>query len=465
MFIKKAFVILSLLCSVFVLKAQFKAPTTSIETGTIISHGNQSPFWLSANKYGFISFEPGSVWMRSKIKTEIDWSKRFDYSYGIDAWGRYDQSGKLGLQQAWVKTKIFFVTAYIGRMEEMYGNQDSTLSSGGLMWSGNATPLPKISIQTEQWTPVPFTYKYFEFKGGISHGWFGKQEFVSDGYLHHKYAYIRFGGKLPVHLHFGFHHFAQWGGTSHLKGKFPNDFKAFKDIFFARKSATDILPDGTPIANSLGNHMGSRNYGLDIELKKYKICSYWQTIFEDGSGKALRNIKDGLWGLTIKAKKEALVSGVLYEFLHTTDQSGRFNWDPVTMKEYGGNDNYFNHGYYNFGWTYNGLTVGNPLITSPLYTGNNLFEYIRNNRVIAHHFGLEGSKKYFSYKLLYTYSLNFGTNFVEFSPSKQQNSILISTLYTKVLPYESDLGVNLGIDLGKMYGNNLGLQMVVKKTF
>jgi len=44
--------------------------------------------------------------------------------------------------------------------------------------------------------------------------------------------------------------------------------------------------------NALGNHIGSRNFGLEVESKKHKISLYWQNIFEDGSGKAYRNIKD-----------------------------------------------------------------------------------------------------------------------------------------------------------------------------
>jgi hypothetical protein len=465
MFYKNFIIYFLILFIVPQLTAQLKMPQASIESGTAITHGDYAPFWLSANKYGYISDNPFSIWIRPIIKTEIDWNKRFDYSYGLDIWGRYDGAGKLFLQQGWIKSKILFVTVYGGRMEEIFGNQDSTLSSGGLLWSGNAPPMPKLAVLVEHWTPVPFTHKYFDFKGGLSHGWFGDQPFVKDAFMHHKYAYIRFGGKLPVHIQYGLHHFAQWGGTSQLRGKFPDDLKAYLDVFFARNTEIQYLPDGTPVANRSGNHLGSRNFGLDIDLKTIKINSYWQTVFEDGSGKAYRNIKDGLWGLTLKTKSKSIISGLLYEFLHTTDQSGRFNWDPLTLKEYGGNDDYFNHGFYNYGWTYNGFTLGTPLITSPFYITSNSSDYIRNNRIIAHHIGFEGYKGYLSYRLLYTYSLNYGTNFYPFESTKHQHSFMINTHFSDVLPFKIDLGLNLGIDIGKMYGNNFGIQILLKKSF
>lgn len=458
---------LVLLLALFVsgnkMTAQLKIPMVSVETGTIITFGDHSPFWLSANEFGYISFNPFSMWIRPEIQTEIDWNKRFDYSYGLDVWGRYDKTGKLFLQQGWVKTKIFFFTIYGGRMEEMFGNQDSTLSSGGLLWSGNASPIPKVAVNVEHWTPVPFTYDYFDFKGGISHGWFGNQPYVKDAFMHHKYLYIRFGGKLPVHVHYGLHHFAQWAGSSQLKGDLPDNLQAYIDIFLTRRGDTVSLPDGTPVLTRSGNHLGSRNFGIEIDLKNYYISSYWQTIFEDGSGKTWKNIRDGLWGFTLKAKDKSIISGILYEFLHTTDQSGRFNWDPVTRKEYGGNDNYFNHGIYHHGWTYNNLTIGTPLITSPIYNPGNYSNYVRNNKIIAHHIGLEGYKSIIYYRFLYTYSLNFGTNIYPIEPAKHQHSLLINTSYSELSPLKIDLGVNLGIDIGEMYGNNFGIQIVLKK--
>ena len=46
------------------------------------------------------------------------------------------------------RVEIRFLYAYGRLMEENYGNQDYSISSGGVIWSGNARPIPQISFAT-----------------------------------------------------------------------------------------------------------------------------------------------------------------------------------------------------------------------------------------------------------------------------------------------------------------------------
>jgi len=210
-----------------------------------------------------------------------------------------------------------------------------------------------------------------------------------------------------------------------------------------------------------------------------KLGLYWQTIFEDGSGKAYRNIKDGLWGFYLHTKdKNKLFNGFVYEFINTTDQSGpsqeefwelegvRYSY-PIPGSEYhigGGNDNYFNNSIYQFGWTYKDMTIGTPFMSSPaILAGGVPNDYIRNNKVTGHHFGIEGNVKDIFYKIFYTYYLNFGTNFSPISPNKSQHSILLETYISNKLPWGIDASLKGGIDIGTMYGNNLGIQVSLIK--
>ncbi|NJO69306.1 MAG: capsule assembly Wzi family protein [Bacteroidetes bacterium] len=119
--------------------------------------------------------------------------------------------------------------------------------------------------------------------------------------------------------------------------------------------------------NKLGNHLGTRNFGLDYRFKKLTVKLYWQNIFEDGSGLAYRNIKDGLWGISIKLNKEALIRSLNFEYIHTTDQSGPIDMVKIdgVWQFFGGNDNYFNNYLYTNGWAYKEMTLGTPLFTSP----------------------------------------------------------------------------------------------------
>src|SRR4030042_747195 len=230
-----------------------KIPDYSIETGAILSAGKQTPFWLMSNQYGLITPDKFNAWIRLGLKTNLSDDRNLDYDYGLDIIDRQSNTNKLYLHQAYLRLKFYFVNFQAGSMEEKFGNQDSSLSSGGLLWSGNARPMPKVTMLIPDYTPVPFTKGYLEFKGGISHGWFGDNQFVKDSWLHHKYFYLQLGGRLPVHIHYGFHHFAQWGGesTNPAIGKMPRNFSDLIKVFFAKQGGHNATSHEQ--LNALGN--------------------------------------------------------------------------------------------------------------------------------------------------------------------------------------------------------------------
>lgn len=451
--------------------SQSHIPSVSVESGVVVSTGKHAPFWFYSNQYGKISTKNNNIYLIPSIYRNFKEGSKIDYSYNLSPLLRYDGLGRSYMHQWYGELKFHFIHFTAGAKEEFYGNQDSTLSSGCIIWSKNARPMPKLKLEVPNYTPVPFTWKYLEFKGGMAHGWFDDNEYNKNVWLHHKYFYLRLGGKLPVHVSYGLHHFAQWGGKNYEYGKLPHDFKAFKNVFLGRSgSPVDLNTPWAEWFNALGNHLGSRNFGAEIDFSKTKFSLYWQNIFEDGSGKAYRNIKDGLFGISIRSKeKDKLISGFVYEFFNSTDQSGRINKiyeiDSIGEKliELGGNDNYFNNGIYVKGWSYSDMTIGNPLITSPAIEHGDKYDYIRNNKIIANHFGIEGNFLALKYRFFYTYSLNNGTNFFSRSPRIEQHSLIINTEIPIKLFYDFSFSCATGADFGKLYGNNFGVMLSIKK--
>lgn len=450
--------------------AQSLIPVVSVETGGVFTKGKNAPFWFYSNQYGKISPKNNSIYLLPSIYRDYNKESKVDYKYVISPLIRYDGLGRSYMHQWYGEIKIHFTRLTFGAKEEFYGNQDSILSTGFILWSKNARPMPKMTFSVPEYTSIPFTWKYLEFKGGMSHGWFGDNEYNKNVWLHHKYFYLRLGGKLPVHISYGLHDFAQWGGTSYEPyGKLPHDFNAFKKIFFARSgNPADPNTPWSEWANKLGNHIGSRNFGLELDAKKAKMALYWQNIFEDGSGKAYRNIKDGLWGISLRRKDEGrIISAFVYEFFNSTDQSGIINeTDSImsdgTRHELGGNDNYFNNGIYIKGWTYKEMIIGSPLITSPAVLESTRYDYARNNRVLAHHIGIEGFIKKVKYKFLYTYSLNYGTNFYPFRSVESNHSVFLR-LETINISRNITLSCSIGTDIGKLYGTNTGIMLAFRK--
>jgi hypothetical protein len=170
---------------------------------------------------------------------------------------------------------------------------------------------------------------------------------------------------------------------------------------------------------------------------------------------------------------------ILVEVLYTKNQAGEF-WSPLTKS---GDENYYNNEQYLEGWSYKGLGIGNPFIADRTYTRVGLpsdpNDYFINNRVVAFHFGFEGSLQKWNLILKTSYSLNYGT----FGTSEVGHTIgKIRTLpvygifsETKQLSTflnvnrELNRGVRIGFtgafDVGELYYSSFGALFRVAKSF
>jgi hypothetical protein len=430
----------------------------------VASTGKYAPFWLQSNRYGLIPASPASAGVMAGINKDFGTKKRlFDYGFKANLLVQaYENKTATYLHEFYAKARFSVFDLIIGAREEQLGNQDSTLSCGGFLFSKNARPMPKITIGIEHFTAVPFTYGFLEVKGVLAHGWFTDNIYATNLYLHHKYIYAKIGGKLPVHLQYGFDHVAQWGGNVPVYGQQPTGFSDFVDIFFARAGGKNSTMNDQ--FNALGNHIASQSTKLDLDLSNFTISGYWQKISEDGPIKNFWNAPnkaDGLWGVSIRNAQFPYIKGILYEYLQTTDQSG-----PYLDKDgiiYGGGDNYFNNGIYQNGWTYFSRTLGTPFISSPVYNKDGSVS-IENNRVVVHHFGIEGDIVGYSYKFLSSFSKNYGTYSAPLVPYGVKNTSLLLEV-NKQFPALSNMevGCSVGADFGKLYGNSLGCLFSIRK--
>jgi hypothetical protein len=430
------------------------------------STGKYAPFWLQNRQYGKTSTEPVSAGLLVGVYKDFSDKKRiFDYGFKANGLVRTDKiHTDYYFHEYYAKARLLVFDFVVGAREEHLGNQDATLSGGGFLFSQNARPMPKVTIGIERFTPVPFTWGYLEIKGALSHGWFTDNTYAIGVLLHHKYVYLRVGGKLPVHLQYGADHVAQWGGNVPGLGIQPTGFKDYLAVFKGGHGGSDAnLGDQI---NALGNHIFSQSLRLDVDLSDFKLGAYWQNISEDGPvrfiGNTVKtmNAPDGLWGISLRNAHFPFVKGILYEYLNTTDQSGPFHDKDGIV--YGGSDGYFYNFIYHSGWSYFSRTLGTPFITSPVYNTNGSVQTL-NNRVQVHHLGLEGDICKYQYRLLSSFSKNYGFSSSPIGEMKPQTSVLLEV--NKAFPKLAHLefGCALGADFGQMYGNSLGLQVSVRK--
>jgi len=461
--IKKCFLLMGV-----ILTGSIFAQTDSIQyqVGSIgiASTGLNSPFWLQNNDYGTIPFDAGSITLFTKIQKEKCISKKLlDYNFVTSAYLNIAGNSSAFLHELYLGGRFWIFDAGIGMREESYGNQDETLSGGGLLFSKNSRPMPKFFIGIEEFTPLFLKNNLIEIMGGISHGWFTDNIYTLDLLLHHKFAALRFGGtKSPVHVQYGLDHVAQWGGNVPDYGLQPTGLNDFINVFLARSgSSTSTLFEQINVG---GNHIISQGLKLELNIKNYELNAYWQHIAEDKPIRILWNsvnVVDGLWGISLKNKNFPYVKKILYEYLNTTDQSGPFHdMDGVV---YGGADSYFNNYLYQNGWTHYGRTIGTPFITSPVYNQKGEV-FIKNNRVSVHHVGFEGDYNDYFYRAMGSFINNYGS-YSDFPNEIRKSStnlfFEINKHFEKL--FHVDAGISLGVDVGEAYGNNIGIQFKISK--
>jgi len=430
----------------------------------VASSGSYSPFWIQSQQYGKISSAPVSADLWVGLSKDFGNKTRlFDYGFKANLILQTDDKKTSAyFHEIYAKARFSVFDLIVGAREEHLGNQDSTLSCGGFLFSHNARPMPKISLGIEHFTVIPYTFGLLEIKGAIAHGWFTDNIYTTNLYLHHKYLYGRIGGKLPVHFQYGLDHVAQWGGIVPGIGQQPDDLSAFKSIFLGKAGGKDATMNDQ--LNALGNHIISQSMKLDVDLWDFKISGYWQNLSEDGPINFMfhtMNRADGLWGISLRNAKFPFVKGLLYEYLETSDQSGPYHDKDGFI--YGGADSYFNNGIYQNGWTYFSRTIGTPFISSPLYNANGAVE-ITNNRVQVQHFGIEGDVLEYNYKLLASFSKNYGTYGTPYPEMIRNTSMLLQV--NRQFPKLSNIqcGISLAADFGKLYGNSVGCLFSIKKT-
>ena len=370
----------------------------------------------------------------------------------------------------------------IGRWSESITNE-SSLSSGSLLISKNALPIPKISLRHKKYKNISILNFPLMIKIGVSHGWMSKENYIKAPLLHEKYLYIKKKFNDQTSLTVGLVDEAMWGGETEVHGKQAksvSDF--FRIITFSSASKSGIRQERI---NSLGNHLGVWDISIERKQKQLELKLYYQHPFEDKSGayqyffdeiKALKfpsKSFDGLFGIEIINNKSKFFKLFLYEYINTMNQSGTKAASDSTY----GWDNYYNHYIYQSGWVNNGRVIGNPLFTLGSNFGHySNSNYIINNRIKAHHIGLVGdlSNKH-KYKLFLTYSKNYGIYYdknrfynekknYDFNGGIKQFSSLFELSFIDVLN-NLNISVSYSWDRGKLLNDNHGLLLVFNYNY
>ena len=427
------------------------------------------PFWLISNQYGTVADRGAdlSPFIRVSNKNVIaeheyqDDHGLYDYHdlsvlYGLSIYNNNHFKSTI-IEQGYVKLEYKNWSLRAGRFEETTGDIDPQLSTGSMGISGNALPVPKIGIAVTDYTNVPFTNGWVQFKGTFAHGWLGSNRYIKNSYYHEKTFFLRVG-RGDIKFYGGIEHFAEWAGERGNQ-HYDRSPKAFWDVVLGKETDNTDPEAGTGL--HAGDHRGVVDGGVYWENGAATVHAYVQKPFEGKQDISLKN-KNMLAGFIISMKnKDIGLQKILVEIISTTAIN---NHITSTRRE-----SYYNNSVYRTGWEYEDNVIGTPLFMNRT-RGNKYFPEIQpfkwnaadsaipgnaniiNNRVFAVHVGGSYSiSDAVQGKTLLTYTRNYGgLNYSEqFTPYKSEFYGL-QEIYYWIPQLNLTLTAGLGFECGQL---------------
>lgn len=443
--------------------------------------GSNTPFWMVSNRYGIVPLDANNGYLNAGVFHRQELGKGFRWSAGLDLVGAVPRDRNFYIQQLYVEAGYKCLLLSLGSKERYTSLWDRSLSSGDMVLSPNARPIPEVNISIPEFTTVPFTKGWMQIKGDFAVGKSfdtdylekfvnGKQTFTKNVLWHHKSFYVRIQdtqNDFPLSGTIGVQHWAQWGGTSSdpAIGVQPHSLKDFLRVVCGKEGGGDASMSDQ--INVLGNHYGSYDFKLEYTQPSWKLAAYYQHFFEDKSGMIFVNALDGLWGVQLDLPKFPWLKKVVMEYLVTRNQSGPFHFidfdHTIHKGPGGGSDNYYNNGEYTTGVSYFNRGIGSPLILSPEYNTDQELGF-KNTRVRDWHFAAEGwISPFVSYRLLLTIMNSWGTHSRPFLNKERGAAGLVDITYRHPRLSGWEFTGSIAADAGAMLSKNAGFGIRITK--
>jgi len=387
---------------------------------------------LGSSNSKFISKQFQGLTNSSVILNPIFKGNKNKFDYEIDI---FLSENKLIARQLYLKLNYNDSVFFLGRFHPKQSSEDSIMSSGSMIESGNALGIPRIGSITEK------KYNNHKISFTFFHGQLNRNKYlIEKPFLHEKKLYYSnriLNNKITI----GLSHSVIWGGETTDNGKQPERFEDFIRAVFGNPGDDNATTSDQ--INALGESVGMWDFSFERKFNNFDLKLYHQNFFEDGSGLSLNdklNGFDGLWGIQIKKNYIKTV----YEYLKTTYQGGDMH--PPGL------DSFYWSGAYRPGWVFNGQTIGNMII-SP-----------QNNRVKSHFLSIGIFENENNYTLL---SLLYSNQFLPYTGNTLNYDELAknfsnSTYKELSIIYKKQIG---RYDLHTYFGSNLKNENVMLSLF
>lgn len=491
--------LLSLLAMCGVLNASADIPV-EIEASVTLQASTESlaPYMLGSWNHGRYT-EGNGLWHDGSIVKPLDMKRRFDWSAGVGYivgmgsktdYARWNESDKtwsihslgrnaLRVTQLFGKLKYRACFLTIGMKEEHSRIVDEHLSSGDLIRSSNATPIPGIGAGFLDFVDIPLTNGWVQINGELRYGKmmdskFKEREFnrytgveAVDLLYNYKRCYFRTNPQKNLHVTVGMQAAAFFGGTAYTyyNGQLvKTDERGFhiKDLLQA------FAPREGGEAYYEGGHLGSWDLKATYTFRNgSRLNAYFEWPWEDGSGIGRMNGWDGLWGAQYDFAEDGPVSRIVAEYLDFTNQGGPIHYAPddhpdsSMTGQASGSDDYYNNGFYG-AYTNYGMSIGTPFLVAPIYNRDGMLIY-EHNRARGFHIGIAGNPTAMtSYRVMVGHEVAGGSGWYPAYRKSRSTSALIEgrmRLDGRLPGFE--IVVKMAFDKGSLRGDNFGAQIQI----
>jgi nucleoside-diphosphate-sugar epimerase len=423
----------------------------STQVVTALGSSSELPLWIHANRWGVLDLvSPLGGFVIGAAGTHTTapllFLRELQFGYNIVGVLRATNEDPVlpELNTGVINATSGPFSLVAGVMPLEKGEQLGSLSSGAMVLSRNARPIPRVYFGMTDYINVPLTDGIFQLRGSMSHGWLEEDRYIKSPWLHEKDLYFRardpFGWGLSIYR--GLVQEVVWGGTNPDGSSRPSSLYDFWQVFQASPTGSQSIRDENPesTARDLSDNVGMWDMGVRLDRPRFSLLLHHQHFYEVGSGyKALiigdsynsfERVRDGLWGLVFRRFGYQFLNDFVYEYINTTYQGDRSGESMHTH-------HYFEHWIYRTGWTYQGRMIGTPLVTIDGEGGELDFVH---TRIVGHHFGFQG---YFSqdvvWRALHTYSRSFGTYRRNYPTNTGKDKLFREGLYQRSTMLEASL--------------------------
>ena len=411
--------------------------------------GDFAPHYISSLRHGKVSqtnsFVLGAgAWKQLRRDYKFSWGAGVEIDGGIASRSDYRhwnadgaetvsqiRPSTLWIQQLYAELKWRSLFFEAGMKERVSALLNDKLTSGDLVESGNARPIPQIRAGFVDFQNIPLTEGWLQIQGELGYGKFadggwmkkfynyGSYHLNSGAYYLYRRLYLRTNQSKKLSVTFGMQAAGEIGGVTkyYERGQIVRTRNLKPGLWNMIKM---IVPAGGS-SSGVGEYMDGNNLGSWDIFLKYKLPwnedvlkAYLQKPWEKGSSIGWKNGWDGLWGIEYDfGCCDGIITGIAIEYLDFMNQSGAIHYAPhdqpgsTITTDVSGGDQYYNNYEYN-SYTNYGMGIGSPFLMSPRYNLDGYPGYI-DTRVRGFHAALIGRPaEGWSYRMAISHKKGYG---------------------------------------------------------